>query len=105
MKLINELIRAITDEDSIVMDFFGGSSSTAHAVMELNAEDEGCRRFIIVQIPEKTDPGSAAYKCGYKNICDIGRARICIAADRITNDLSEERKDKIDIGYKVFGII
>ena len=91
------------DKDAIVLDFFSGSATTAHAVMQLNAEDGGNRRFICVQLPEKTDEQSEAYKAGYKTICEIGKERIRRAGEKI----KEENKDKegienLDIGFKVF---
>lgn len=81
------------------MDFFSGSATTAHAVIQLNAEDGGHRKFILVQIPEKTKEGSQAYKEGYKTICEIGKERIRRAGDKI---LSENPGADIDIGFKVF---
>lgn len=92
-------------EDEIVLDFFSGSATTAHAVMKLNAEDNGKRRFIMVQIPEETDEKSEAFKSGYKNICEIGKERIRRAGKKIL----EENKDKegiedLDIGFKVFNL-
>ncbi len=72
-----------TEEADLVLDFFSGSSTTAHAVMQLNAEDGGNRKFIMVQLPEKTDEKSEAYKAGYKNICEIGKERIRRAGDKI----------------------
>ena len=91
------------DKDAIVLDFFSGSATTAHAVMQLNAEDGGNRRFICVQLPEKTDEQSEAYKAGYKTICEIGKERIRRAGEKI----KEENRDKegienLDIGFKVF---
>ena len=84
--------------DSIVLDFFSGSASTAHAVMQLNAEDGGHRKFIMVQLPETTDEKSEAYKAGYKNICEIGKERIRRAAKKI----AEEHPDaKFDGGFRV----
>ena len=90
-------------QDSIILDFFSGSATTAHAVMQLNAEDGGNRKFICVQLPEKTDEQSEAYKTGYKTICEIGKERIRRAGEKI----KEENKDKegienLDIGFKVF---
>lgn len=91
-----------SDEDSIVLDFFAGSSTTAHAVMSLNAKDGGNRKFIMVQLPEKTDEKSEAYKAGYENIADIGKERIRRAGQKIL----EENKDKegienLDFGFRV----
>ena len=85
-------------DDDIVMDFFSGSATTAHAVMQLNAEDGGHRKFIMVQLPEETDEKSEAYKAGYKNICEIGKERIRRAARKI----KEEKPDaKFDGGFRV----
>lgn len=98
--LINPLVRVGTPEkDDIVLDFFSGSSTTAHAVMQLNAEDGGKRKFIMVQLPEGTDEKSEAYKAGYKNICEIGKERIRCAGDIV---VSESGKTDLDIGFKVF---
>lgn len=98
--LINPLVRVGTPEkDDIVLDFFSGSSTTAHAVMQLNAEDGGSRKFIMVQIPEETDEKSEAYKAGYSNICEIGKERIRRAGEKI---VSESGKTDLDIGFKVF---
>ena len=78
ISLIKYLIRTISYyyKDIIVLDFFSGSSTTAHAVMQLNAEDKGNRKFIMVQLPEECDENSEAYKAGYKNICEIAKERI-----------------------------
>ena len=102
-KLLLHLLKMGTNNDSIVLDFFSGSATTAHAVMQLNAEDGGNRRFIMVQLPEPTEENSEAYKAGYKNICEIGIERIRRAGEKI----KEEYKDKegienLDIGFKVF---
>ena len=78
----------LNDEDDLVLDFFSGSSTTAHAVMQLNAEDGGNRRFIMVQLPEKTEEKSESYKAGYKNICEIGKERIRRAGKRILTELT-----------------
>ena len=81
------------DEKAIVLDFFSGSATTAHAVMQLNAEDGGHRKFIMVQLPEPCDEKSEAYKAGYKNICEIGKERIRRAGDKIKNALRENGGD------------
>ena len=88
----------------VVLDFFSGSATTAHAVMKLNAEDGGNRKFIMVQLPEKTDEKSEAYKAGYKNICEIGKERIRRAGEQIKQEMEKEGKDssKLDLGFKVF---
>lgn len=86
-KLIKHLIKILnTNKDIIVLDFFSGSATTAHAVMQLNAEDGGHRKFIMVQLPEATDEKSEAYKAGYKNICEIGKERIRRAGTQIIHN-------------------
>lgn len=90
VKYIKTLLKTIDDNDSIVLDFFTGSATTAHAVMQLNAEDGGHRKFIMVQIPEKCDEKSEAYKAGYKNICEIGKERIRRAGAKIKEDLKSK---------------
>lgn len=82
-RLIAKMLRIASDKDSVILDFFSGSATTAHAVMQLNAEDGGHRKFIMVQLPEKTDEKSEAYKAGYKNICEIGKERIRRAGKQI----------------------
>ena len=101
--LISLLVKAISkDADSFtVLDFFSGSATTAHAVMQLNAEDGGHRKFIMVQLPEKCDEASEAYKAGYKNICEIGKERIRRAGDKIR---SEHPDAKLDTGFRVFRV-
>ena len=90
-----------TNENDIILDFFSGSATTAHAVMKLNSEDNGKRRFILVQIPEKLDESSEAFKAGFHNICEIGKERIHRAGDKI----KQENPDAdIDIGFKVFRV-
>ena len=84
VRLLTTLLRiANTESDAIILDFFSGSATTAHAVMQLNAEDGGHRKFIMVQLPEKTDEKSEAYKAGYKTICEIGKERIRRAGAKI----------------------
>ncbi len=102
VSLLTYLLRFKNDPSSIVLDFFSGSATTAHAVMQLNAEDGGNRKFIMVQLPEKTDEQSEAYKAGYPNICEIGKERIRRAGQKI----KEENKDKegiekLDTGFRV----
>lgn len=87
--LLRRLVEIATDEESTVLDFFSGSATTAHAVMQLNAEDGGHRKFIMVQLPEKTDEKSEAYKAGYKNICEIGKERIRRAGAKIQKERAE----------------
>lgn len=99
---IKELIRYITPKDkiAIILDFFAGSATTAHAVMKLNAEDGGHRKFIMVQLPEKTDEKSEAYKAGYKNICEIGKERIRRAGRKIKEDAGLMAPADLDIGFR-----
>ena len=97
--LIRYFLNAIDSRNSIILDFFSGSATTAHAVMQLNAEDGGNRRFIMVQLPEKCDDKSEAAKAGYENICEIGKERIRRAGDKI---MAEHPDAKLDIGFKVF---
>ena len=87
-----------THTDSIILDFFSGSATTAHAVMQLNAEDGGKRKFIMVQLPEETDEKSEAYKAGYRNICEIGKERIRRAARKIAEEKPEAA---FDGGFRV----
>ncbi len=91
--LVKKLIQFSTFTDSIILDFFSGSATTAHAVMQLNAEDGGNRKFIMVQLPEETDPNSEAYKAGYKNICEIGKERIRRAGKKIEEELNAKSKE------------
>ena len=88
------IIIALKDNNAIVLDFFSGSATTAHAVMQLNAEDGGHRKFIMVQLPEATDEKSEAYKAGYKTICEIGKERIRRAGKKIKNDIAFPAKEK-----------
>ena len=99
ISFIKYLISIGIGNDDIVIDFFSGSCTTAHAVMQLNAEDDGNRKFIMVQLPESTNEKSEAYKAGYSNICEIGKERIRRAGEKI---LSESGKTDLDIGFKVF---
>ena len=88
VRLITRVLQiANAHRDAIILDFFSGSASTAHAVMQLNAEDGGHRKFIMVQLPETTDEKSEAYKAGYKNICEIGKERIRRAARRLQKNI------------------
>lgn len=94
--LIKYLISTSTEKNDLVLDFFSGSATTAHAVMQLNAEDKGHRKFIMVQLPEVTDEKSEAYKAGYKNICEIGKERIRRAGKKI----QEERLEAIALSKR-----
>lgn len=127
-ELLKYILHLFTDKDFYVLDFFSGSATTAHAVMQLNAEDGGNRKFIMVQLPEATDEKSEAYKAGYKNICEIGKERIRRAGEKIKKEieaaapleraknetgiaatsLDEETKEygkaeanKLDVGFRV----
>lgn len=102
ISLLRTLIEQVTNSNSLVLDFFSGSATTAHAVMQLNAEDGGNRKFIMVQLPEKIDEKSEAYKAGYKNICEIGKERIRRAGKKIKEDNKDkEGIEKLDIGFRV----
>ena len=92
-KLIRYFEIIASNKDSIILDFFSGSATTAHAVMKLNAEDGGHRKFIMVQLPEETDEKSEAYKAGYKNICEIGKERIRRAGNKILEEATQETVD------------
>ena len=98
--IINTLYMG-AEQDSIILDFFSGSATTAHAVMQLNAEDGGNRKFIMVQLPELTDEDSEAYKAGYKNICEIGKERIRRAGKKIKEE-SPLTTQNLDTGFRVF---
>lgn len=107
-KLIRYLQIIASDKDSVILDFFSGSATTAHAVMQLNAEDGGHRKFIMVQLPEPCDEKSEAYKAGYKNICEIGKERIRRAGEKIlkeqlanNNSTLNSPNSKLDIGFRV----
>ena len=111
-RLIAKLVQSVTAEEDMILDFFSGSATTAHAVMQLNAEGGGHRKFIMVQLPEVTDEKSEAYKAGYKNICEIGKERIRRAGQKIRNEQLGIRNDadnsslltpnsSLDIGFRV----
>ena len=100
MSFLRQIIDLAGKGDAIVLDFFSGSATTAHAVMQLNAEDGGHRKFIMVQLPEETDPKSEAYKAGYKNICEIGKERIRRAGKKIKEENPLTTQD-LDIGFRV----
>jgi len=115
VKLLKYLFSFILGENDILLDFFSGSATTAHSVMQLNAEDGGNRKFIMVQLPEPCDEQSEAFKAGYKNICEIGKERIRRAGEKIKAELGEKQNgqtsliddsaavnpDDLDIGFKV----
>ena len=100
IELLKDLTILSNTTDSIVLDFFSGSATTAHAVMQLNAEEGGNRRFIMVQLPELTDEKSEAYKAGYKNICEIGKERIRRAGKKIKEEAGEKAAN-LDTGFRV----
>jgi adenine-specific DNA-methyltransferase len=112
--LIAELCRLGSNANSIILDFFSGSATTAHAIMKLNAEDNGNRKFIMIQLPEVTDTNSEAYKSGFKNISEIGKERIRRVGDKILSELEENQQithdskqnvgSNIDLGFKVFNL-
>ena len=102
INLMSYLIEVALGKNETVLDFFSGSATTAHAVMQLNAEDGGNRKFIMVQLPEKTDPNSEAYKAGYPNICEIGKERIRRAGKKIKEENKDkEAIDRLDTGFRV----
>ena len=109
--LIERFSVIATDENSIILDFFAGSSSSAHSILKLNSKDNGSRKFIQVQVPEVIDEKSEAYKAGYKNICEIGKERIRRAANKIKEEKAEKAKkdglfadykDEQDYGFRVY---
>ena len=100
IKLLIDLLDLVTEKDDIILDFFSGSSTTAHATMKLNSEDGGNRKFIMVQLSEETDKKSDAYKAGYKNICEIGKERIRRAGAKIKEESPMTTTD-LDVGFRV----
>lgn len=115
VELISRMLEMTTDKESIILDFFSGSATTAHAVMELNKEDGGNRQFIMVQLPEPCGKDTEAFKTGYKNICEIGKERIRRVIKKIDAEYAESEKStqgeldldapakqKPDLGFKVF---
>ncbi len=117
VKIIKYFASILNEKAPLILDFFSGSATTAHAVMQLNAEDGGNRKFIMVQLPELTDEKSEAYKAGYKNICEIGKERIRRAGKKIKEELGKRKEElglfandnssfltpnsKIDTGFRV----
>ena len=100
VELLKTITSYATSTSDVVLDFFSGSATTAHAVMKLNAEDGGHRKFIMVQLPEKTDEKSEAYKAGYKNICEIGKERIRRAGRKIKENAGLTAPVDLDIGFR-----
>lgn len=112
LRFMKRIAHIASDKDSVIVDFFSGSATTAHAVMQLNAEDGGNRKFILIQLPEKTDESSEAYKAGYKNICEIGKERIRRAGKKILEEHAQKNAEaglfanqdetpKVDVGFRV----
>ncbi|MCF0186522.1 MAG: site-specific DNA-methyltransferase, partial [Bacteroidaceae bacterium] len=101
VSLLRVLINSIEEKDGLFMDFFSGSATTAHAVMQCNQEDHGNRKFVMVQLPEQCDEKGEAYKAGYKTICEIGKERIRRAGVKIKEENSNATKD-LDVGFRVF---
>ena len=99
--LIKFYLTILHDSSALVLDFFSGSATTAHAVMQLNAEDGGNRKYIMIQLPEKTDEDSEAFIAGYKNICEIGKERIRRAGKKIKEESPLTTED-LDVGFRVF---
>lgn len=100
VKMLKRILESNTNNEDIILDFFSGTSSTAHAVIELNANDGGNRKFIMVQIPESTGEFSEAFKAGYENICEIGRERIRRVGTKIKEDMGLTAQS-LDIGFRV----
>lgn len=100
LSVISRLIEYVTCSDSLILDFFSGSATTAHAVMKLNAEDGGNRKFIMVQLPEVTDEKSEARKAGYENICEIGKERIRRAGKKVKEEAGQAAAG-LDTGFRV----
>lgn len=103
VELLKRCLLLYTDSNSVILDFFSGSATTAHACMQLNAEDGGNRKFIMVQLPEKTDEKSEAFKAGYKNICEIGKERIRRAGEKIKAEHATTAPN-LDIGFRVLKV-
>ena len=101
--LLSNLLKIGVRKNDLIMDFFSGSAATAHAIMQLNAEDGGNRKFIMVQVPEETEEKSEAYKAGYKNICEIGKERIRRAGDKIKSENPLLTSD-LDTGFRVLKV-
>ena len=100
LELLRKILQISSKENSIILDFFSGSATTAHAVMQLNSEDNGNRKYIMVQLPEKCEENSEAYRNGYKTICEIGEERIRRAGKKI----KEETNADIDYGFRVYKV-
>lgn len=103
LRLLQRVIQIGTNRNDIILDFFSGSATTAHAVMQLNTEDNGNRKFIMVQLPELCDEKSEAFKAGYKTIAEIGKERIRRAGKKIKEE-NGEKAQNLDIGFRVFKV-
>ena len=106
-RLLKRIVKIATNPDDIILDFFSGSATLADAVMQLNAEDSGLRRFIMVQLPESCENASEAYQAGYKNLCEIGKERIRRAGKKLTEtdgqmQIGDSEKKPLDVGFRVF---
>jgi len=101
--LMHDIFKLLTDKDDIILDFFSGSATSAHAIMQLNSEDLQKRRFIMVQLPVEIDKKTDAYNAGFKTICDIGKTRITKAAEKIKNE-NTLISNKLDLGFRVFKV-
>ena len=106
-RLLKRIVKIATNPDDIILDFFSGSATLADAVMQLNAEDSGLRRFIMVQLPESCENASEAYQAGYKNLCEIGKERIRRAGKKLTEtdgqmQIEDSENKPLDVGFRVF---
>lgn len=102
LRYLARILQLGSNENDVILDFFSGSATIAHAVMDLNTEDNGNRKYICVQLPEETDKKSEAYKAGYSNICEIGKERIRRAGEKIKADNPDKDLSNLDIGFKVY---
>ena len=105
VRLLKRILQIVGDKDAIILDFFAGSSTTAHAVMDMNIEDQGTRKFIMVQLPEKCDEQTDAYKAGFKTIADSSRQRIRLAAKKMSDKIASQLEfnaNDFDLGFKCF---
>lgn len=101
--LMHDIFKLFTEKDDIILDFFSGSATSAHAIMQLNSEDGGNRKFILAQIPASCDTKSEAYSAGYKNICEIGKERIRIVGKKL-KEKNSSINDVLDTGFRVFKV-
>ncbi|MEG1579508.1 MAG: DNA methyltransferase, partial [Oscillospiraceae bacterium] len=103
LEVMKRIVKWLASDNDIVLDFFSGSATTAHAVMQINAEDGGKRKFIMVQLPETCDEQSEAFKAGYRTICDIGKERIRRAGEKIKAEAGLTAQN-LDIGFRVLKV-